>query len=61
MTGCAGGWCASKREKCAHYSLPLHPGAEIPKNRLCNPGVTDRFMPLPIENPPEVAKQKETT
>ena len=60
MTGCAGGWCASKRDKCANYSLPLHPGQENPVDRLCSPGKADAYRPIQIDYTPTTAKQKET-
>jgi hypothetical protein len=40
---CMGGWCAHKREHCAHYHSD---SSRKPNERLCEPGMSDAFRPM---------------
>jgi hypothetical protein len=51
-----GGFCDSKRDKCAHY----HRTSVRPVERLCSPGKADSFIPIQIDYTPKSAKHKET-
>lgn len=40
---CMGGWCAHKREKCAHYHIVSN---RSPSERLCESDREDAFQPM---------------
>lgn len=44
FVACMGGWRCSRRNGCAHYHAD---DKRRPAERLCSPGTTERYIPVP--------------